>query len=554
MFRLTRIVFTGIINLLFFAIVCAQEPSNRTASISGRVTVNGKPSGNALVTAVEVEPKVNGARIIQSNGREFVDRLGYKTATDADGSYLFTSLPAGRYKISALSPAYLPEDRDQFGNGERQITLDQGEAREQVDFALIRGGVITGRVTDAENRPQIRVRVKLTLLLDNGQENGVWRERQTFETDDRGIYRVYGLRAGRYIVGAGGKNSSYDEKFDLTYHPNTTDAAQARVIEVKDGGEVAGIDIKLMTAGKTYEVLGRLIEAETGKAVPEIRVFCQEVTGPEDNWGSTASSALSDIQGNFRITGVRPGKYKAMLCFWDGDDPFYTEGKYFEINSENATGIELTVKRGGTVSGVAVLEGGKDRYHEAKLYQAYVSMSIRPDADRGYQLVASNHTGLSPDGSFRFVGLPPGKLNFTLGDSKRSLHLIRVERDGVAQPDGIDVSPGEDISGVKLIVAHGDGAIRGEVKVTGGTLPENSNLSIRAVGIGSTRFDKDAKADGKGRFLIEGLLAGEYRFAINYWPKPGMSTYYPVANQTVYVTSGAESSVILTLKLNQQDQ
>jgi hypothetical protein len=382
MFRLRRnfliSIFISIVNSLFFAIVFAQEPSDRTASISGRVTVNGKPASNALVTAAEVEPKVNGARIIQSNGREFVDRLGYKTKTDADGSYLFTGLPAGRYKISALSPAYLPEDRDQLGNGERQITLDEGEAREKVDFALIRGGVITGRVTDAENRPQIRMGVKLTLLLDNGQKNGVWRERQTFETDDRGIYRIYGLRAGRYIVGAGGENAFYGEKFDLTYHPNTTDAEQARVIELKEGGEVARIDIKLVNAGKTYEVVGRLIEAETGKAVPQIRVYCQQVAGPEDNsGGSTVSSALTDIQGNFRMTGVRPGKYRVILNSWDmdWDHPFYSEGKYFEISSENATGIELTVKRGGTVSGVAVLEGGKDRYIAAKLYQTYVSMS-----------------------------------------------------------------------------------------------------------------------------------------------------------------------------------
>ncbi len=333
MFSLTRIFLTGVINLLFFVIVCAQSPSVRTASISGRVAVGGKPAGNARVTAVEVEPKVNGARTIQANGREVVDRLGYKTTTDADGSYLFTSLPAGRYKISAMTPAYLPEDRDQLDTGERQITLDEGEARKQVDFALIRGGVITGRVTDAESRPQIRVRVKLTLLLDNGQENEVWHERQTFTTDDRGIYRVYGLRAGRYIVGAGSENISNGKKFELTYHPNTTDAAQARIIEVKEGGEVEGIDIKLRNAEKTYEVVGRLIDAETGKAVPEIRVFCHKVTGPEDNsGGSTVSSALTDIQGNFRITGVRPGKYRAILCWWDGDNP----SKLYDLNIADA--------------------------------------------------------------------------------------------------------------------------------------------------------------------------------------------------------------------------
>jgi hypothetical protein len=59
--------------------------------------------------------------------------------------------------VAALSPAYVPENRAQDEVGAQQITLDAGESREKVDFALIRGGVITGRVTDAENRPQIRI-------------------------------------------------------------------------------------------------------------------------------------------------------------------------------------------------------------------------------------------------------------------------------------------------------------------------------------------------------------------------------------------------------------
>src|SRR5262245_59520186 len=113
MIRLIRIILPGIINSLFFAVILAQSPSQRTASISGRVTVDGKPAANGLVTVVEVNLKINGARIIQSNGREAVDRLGHKATTNSDGSYLLTGLPAGQYRISALSPAYVPMDKAQ---------------------------------------------------------------------------------------------------------------------------------------------------------------------------------------------------------------------------------------------------------------------------------------------------------------------------------------------------------------------------------------------------------------------------------------------------------
>jgi hypothetical protein len=205
MFRLTRIFLTGVINLLFFAIVCAQSPSERTASISGRITVGGKPAANALVTLAEVNPKKTS--IIESNGRVSVDRHSYKATTNADGSYRFTGLPAGEYKVTALSDAYVPASRARGEDGSIKLTIDDGEARENVDFALVRGGVVTGRVVDDENRPQIGRHVSLFELSADGQKSGVHKQQgNMFLTDDRGVYRIYGLRPGRYIVKAAGRN------------------------------------------------------------------------------------------------------------------------------------------------------------------------------------------------------------------------------------------------------------------------------------------------------------------------------------------------------------
>jgi Carboxypeptidase regulatory-like domain len=561
MFRLTRILLPCIFYSLFFAVSFAQNPPERRASISGRVMVDGKPSANGMVTVVEVNPKINGDRIIQSNGRESVDRLGYTAATDEDGGYLFTGLPAGQYKVTALSPAYVPEDRAQGEESAKQITLDDGETREKIDFALIRGGVITGRVTDAENRPHISKLVRLTEVRDPGQKAEIFRQPSNmFNTDDRGVYRIYGLRTGRYILSAGGENNIFDgRKFERTYHPNTTIEVQAQVIEVKEGKEVAGIDIRLVNSGKTYEVMGRVTEAETGKAIPQIRVHCMEVAKPEDDYGNGVSDALTDIQGNFHLSGVRPGKYKVQLSAWNAGHPFYGEGKYFEINSENATGIELTVKRGGTVSGVVVLEGGKNRGIENNLHRSTVYMDVRRDVERGYVKEASSFSQVSPDGSFHFIGLPPGKLHLAISDNNNAFFVRRVERDGITQPDGINVAPGENINGVRIIVAHCDGAIRGEVKVIGGTLPENYTIYVWAGLMGAVGFFKTATVDEKGRFLIEGLLPGEYSFQFSHSIKPGFeSSNQPKmpkpVTQHVSVTSGAETNAIITYDLSRVDQ
>jgi hypothetical protein len=292
MFRLARIFFSCIICLLFFSIVNAQSPSERSASISGQVMVGGKPAANAQVTVAEVNPKINGARIIQLNGREFVDRLGYKTTTNADGNYQFTGLPAGHYKVSALSRVYLPENRVRDQDGSKEITIDEGEVREKVDFALVRGGVITGRVTDEENRPQIGRQLILIELIETGQKL----EGYAAETDDRGVYRAFGLRAGRYIVMAGRDNDFYPgKKFEPTYHPNATSAEQAQIIEVKEGSEATGIDIRLVNIGNTYAVTGRMIEAVSGKPVPQVRIYCSTVVNEELGSGNWVSNVLTDM-------------------------------------------------------------------------------------------------------------------------------------------------------------------------------------------------------------------------------------------------------------------
>src|SRR5919202_1441642 len=96
-------------------------------------------------------------------------------------------------------------------------------------------------------------------------------------TDDRGVYRIYGLPAGGYRVsaGQGGESSgaiSFGSRklYRRTFYPDATEEAQAEVIELKSGGEATDIDIKLGGAVKTYKASGVFVEAETGRPAPNI--------------------------------------------------------------------------------------------------------------------------------------------------------------------------------------------------------------------------------------------------------------------------------------------
>jgi Carboxypeptidase regulatory-like domain len=147
-----RIIVTITVLMSAWLQAFAQAPDRdfrpRTASLSGRVTVEGKPSANITITATEDPQGIKEARIFSLGGLEFVDPYFYKTTTDSEGRYQITGLPAGNYRISPQAPAHVPESNLLGLDASVRVTLDEGEAREKVDFALSRGGVITGRVTE----------------------------------------------------------------------------------------------------------------------------------------------------------------------------------------------------------------------------------------------------------------------------------------------------------------------------------------------------------------------------------------------------------------------
>src|SRR5262244_2546131 len=101
MIRFTRFSILSSIALLFiFSIAGAQTPQRdnrpRTASISGRVIIAGKPAVNALVMVAEVDPRSRTSWPASSNNRS-QQRAFIKVRTDGDGRYQVAGLTEGAY-------------------------------------------------------------------------------------------------------------------------------------------------------------------------------------------------------------------------------------------------------------------------------------------------------------------------------------------------------------------------------------------------------------------------------------------------------------------------
>src|SRR5262249_28066151 len=162
--------------------------------------------------------------------------------TNADGRYEFTNVAAGVYHITVHAPAHVIEgETDLSYERGKTVNVAEGDQIEDVDFSLTPGGVITGKVTDDYGKPVIAEGVQAVRLDQQGKRENP--DMLQWQTDDRGVYRIFGLESGRYIVGVG--TSSEDglrpvgtrRSYKRTYHPDSPDEAGAKIIEIQPGSE-----------------------------------------------------------------------------------------------------------------------------------------------------------------------------------------------------------------------------------------------------------------------------------------------------------------------------
>src|SRR5215470_12855337 len=258
-----------LISLAVFNAVAARSQSAETnrasATIAGRVTLDGAGAAGAHVM---LKSYVNDIVTRSNFGGEPLPALG--AVTDAEGRYRITDVAPGAYRVSVFAPAYAVEgERDPSSPG-KTINLAEGDNVEGLDFALARGAVITGKVTDDKDRPVIAAPVNAYKFDPDGnrQRLNLFNPMYTrWETDDRGVYRIFGLEAGRYLVAAGSDSSGRMTSggYRPAFYPNAADQAQAKVVEVESGGEAANVDIRVPAPAKGYVVTGRVVDADSGE-------------------------------------------------------------------------------------------------------------------------------------------------------------------------------------------------------------------------------------------------------------------------------------------------
>ena len=339
----------GALLILLLASICAtaqlqQLPRTRTTPAYAKVesktgNISGKvvsESGQALVN-VDVNLRSDKPQGLPS------------TKTNREGVFKFSGLEQGSYYVSASMPSYIPKSPPSdpaVASNEDSVTL-----------VLLKGGVITGTVTNSKNDPVVAIAIRVEMVVD---ESGRQTPAISYEsmTDDRGVYRVYGLPTGTYIVsadGAGNYSPTGINPFAVdtpTYAPSSSrDAADEISVRV---GEETNVDIRYR--GEHGNTISGIVKGtRTGDRGFSVTLTSIAEKGPRWN------PYFQDANGEFALEGIPDGDYLlTATAYWNDRDRGESESTLLNVRGADIEGIELTAVPLASISGAVVLKELKE--------------------------------------------------------------------------------------------------------------------------------------------------------------------------------------------------
>jgi hypothetical protein len=487
-----------------------------TASISG--TVSAADTGRPLKRARVVIAGAGAARQARS------------TVSDERGRFQVSGLPAGTYTISATKTGYVDVifgQRRAMRNG-TPVQIADGQQLSNINLQLPLGGVITGRVLDEDGEPLARSAVSvLRYLYIQGERRLVMAGND--QSDDRGLFRVYGLPPGEYFVSAGGPMverllmrtgpNGFDQeatseatlKIDYapTYYPGTTTLTEASRIKLAIGQELAGIDLQLQTV--PMATVRGMVGGASGGAMVLLVPDDGAVAGPAVMRGQGLRSATKE-DGTFTITRVPPGRYTVVARENDGRQSAGAARVGIQpltVAGEDVT-VNLVITAGAQVSGTITLEATS-----TPVPKNFAGFRVNLAPLEGVPMVGRLARPGEPaeDGTFSITGLMPGRYVIRAsGPSGWTMKSVFVNGREITDAP-LDIK-GDNVTDMNVVYTD-------RITVISGTVRDSKN----APSLGATviAFPADSKewspqsrriqavrADQNGVYRIAALPPGEY--------------------------------------------
>ncbi len=552
MMRLLNVLISPLVLALGLSCVSAQSekksnsPELSGSTISGRVTVLGRGLGRAIVTLWR-----------QPFSEPTGSTLAAYVRADPEGNYLIANVPLGSYFIAATAPGFVTKKENLYPPTLRALVLPDTQTVKGIDFELIRGGVITGRVSDADGKPLIEQSITL-IPQEVSPEFSMPAYGRDIRTDDRGVYRVYGVPPGHYRIAFGQSNAAVASvmgrpAYGRTFYPDATDESKAAVIEVTSGGEVSHVDISVARPAPAFSASGLIVDGESAQPLPNMS-YSLEIYSGGKRVGGIVPRGVSNDKGEFRIDYLPAGTYlistPARSSVLQPDSAafnVYGDSARFDIADQDVSGIVIRTTRAASVSGVIVVEGTTDRAMLAKVPEMRVLVSVWPKPGG----LASGRTAtIDGDGSFAASGLRPGTLHFSFfppPDGKPlPIRFSRTERNGARLSQDVELKAGEDIDGFRLVFTYATGSVGGVVKFENG--PPPPNMMVKTSVWQDGHLVEGTMVDASGRFFMQNLPAGEYKLFVAA-NTGGVRTRRSTVEQQITISDNQITRAAVTLDL-----
>lgn len=453
------------------------------------------------------------------------------TTTDRDGKFEVSGLKSMSYQMFAFLQGYAPLLRD--NRDDTQASLYR--VGDSVTLVLTKGGVITGRVTNEAGEPVVGVNVRAVVVHAPNHLPFAYGPINLADlTDDRGIYRIYGMPEGTYVVWAGGGGeASYTTNVDPfesdvpTYAPaSTRDTAQE--IIVRAGVESNGVDILYRGgSGSGHAVSGSARGPQSDQPLP-FAIFMFSAGGPQ--WQTRASQGPNDRA--FMFNGVADGDYSmtAISQRLDGELMF-SAAKQIKVRGADVGGVELIVQPLSSVTGRVVLEETKTTECSDNQRPVFTETLISAQSS-GTDTLQRIPWFLSPTvnadelGNVLLKNLPPARYYFTIQHFAKDWYLktlafVPSETASTKAGKLLDAArtwttlkPGDRLDRLTITLAQGAASLRGYIALSKGeTLPEKLYVYLipaeRETTDDPLRF-YGAAVTTEGKVALNNLAPGRY--------------------------------------------
>ena len=520
----------------------AQPVKPGTATLRGHVVAadTGQPLRKAQV------------RIFAAELRE--NRMA---TTDADGKYEFKELPAGRYNVSASKGSYVALQYGQqrpFEAGKPVEILDR-QTVEKVDFALPRGGVITGRILDEFGEPLADTQVAAQRYQNFNGRRRLMPAGRPAMTNDIGEFRLFAIPPGQYYLsatlrGMGMMGDSDDRSgYAPTYFPGTSNMAEAQKITIGIGQIVSDINMALMTT-RTSRITGTAVDSQGRPFVGMVMAMprgdsMMMMFGPP---GQTKPD------GSFSIGGLSPGSYVVQTQGNSGPDG-ESASTEVTINGDDVNGVQLVGSKPSKATGRVIVDAAAAQ----SLRPSELRLMVQPVVfDMPMMGMMAGPAVVNDDLTFELKARP-GKMRISLAGPAPGWSIRAVRYRGTDVTDsGIEFRANEDITEIEVELTNRVTDLSGLVTNSRGAAVKDYSVVVfaqdRDKWTPNSRYMRTGRPDQDGRFKVTGLPPGEYHIvALDYvdpneWTEPEYLERVRSKATSVTINEGETKSV--DLKIN----